>query len=161
MNGFQWGTSSTYSHHFDSILAYYGYGFRFFSIDREYIFIVFEQYDTFLSYLAGYGKVFWWGEWPIRAISCHIGAEYKSEDIAHLFIYYFFFYFSWFQFFEKRLGKEIMVVSIWAVFGHSISPSTKFHIQSVESSAIGVVHSTPIGYYSAVKTPFFAQNVLQ
>ena len=91
----------------------------------------------------------------------HWSTEYQTKDIANLFVQFLCSYFTLFYQFQVRESKVIIIIRISRSGRQSVRPGTKFQVHTIVNSLFGVVHTSPVGHYNAIKTPFITKNIFK
>ena len=96
-----------------------------------------------------------------RTRRIHVGTENKTQHTAYLVIQFFGSYFSFLNELEVRSSQVIVVVGIAGTGRKAVGPATEFHVKTVGDGLFGVVHTTPVGNYHTIVSPFSFQNIIQ
>ncbi len=97
----------------------------------------------------------------IRLVTVHSCTEDETKNTSCLIIDNGFRHLAILNHLKIGLTQIIIVVTEVTFAGQAISVRTHFNIQSIQCGFFGIVGTSPIGYYNAIKLPILLQNLIQ
>ena len=155
------GASSAHGHHLYGILAYYKYLSGIVHIHRKKAAFILQKDNAFASDLPGSRIMGFRTHAAKRTVLVHYCTVHESENIAHLIVKFFGPNLPAADFFQIRIGKIVVVISIAAAAFQSVSPAAEFHVQPVTYRLTGIVGAAPVGNHNSVIPPLAAEDIVQ